>query len=55
MKRYLEDSVENMRDIGGYKTEDSQVSYNKIFRSNLPQRLNLAKMFQALSFHNLSL
>ena len=36
MKRYLQNSVENMRDIGGYAAGSKKVKYGKLIRSNLP-------------------
>ena len=36
MKRYLENTIKNMRDIGGHVTEDKKVKYGKLIRSNLP-------------------
>ncbi len=37
MIRYLVDSIENMRDIGGYLVGDNKrIQYQKIIRSNLP-------------------
>ena len=36
MRRYLEGTIENMRDIGGYLTENKIVRYNKLIRSNFP-------------------
>ena len=39
MRRYLLDSIENMRDIGGYVTGDKKVKYGKLIRSNLPSNI----------------
>lgn len=36
MRRYLENAIENMRDIGGYKVGQKEVKYGKLIRSNLP-------------------
>ena len=36
MKRYLQNSIENMRDIGGYTAGNKKVKYGKLIRSNLP-------------------
>lgn len=41
MKRYLENVIENMRDIGGYVVGDYYVSEGKIIRSNLPNKLSV--------------
>ena len=41
MIRYLEHSIENMRDIGGYKSElGNRVKIGRLVRSNLPQNLS---------------
>lgn len=40
MKRYLEHSIENMRDLGGYNTPYGKISYCKLIRSNLPYSLS---------------
>ena len=41
MIRYLENSIENMRDIGGYKSGlGNQVKNGRIIRSNLPVNLS---------------
>ena len=41
MVRYLKDSIENMRDIGGYKsTLGNRVKLGRLVRSNLPQNLS---------------
>ena len=41
MIRYLENSIENMRDIGGYKSGlGNNVKLGKIIRSNLPVNLS---------------
>lgn len=36
VKRYLENTIENMRDIGGYVVGNKIVKYRKLIRSNLP-------------------
>ncbi len=41
MKRYLENSVENMRDIGGYTSGKLAIKNDRIIRSNLPSNLSL--------------
>ncbi len=41
MKKYLINSMENMRDIGGCITAYGKMPYQKIIRSNLPQNLSL--------------
>lgn len=41
MRRYLQDSIENMRDIGGYTVGNKKVKYGKLIRSNLP--VNVSK------------
>ena len=41
MKRYLENSVENMRDIGGYASGKLAIKDDRIIRSNLPSNLSL--------------
>lgn len=41
MVRYLENSIENMRDIGGYKNNlGYELELGKLIRSNLPQNLS---------------
>lgn len=40
MKRYLENSIENMRDIGGYVANNLKVAEGKIIRSNLPNQIS---------------
>ena len=41
MVRYLEDSIENMRDIGGYKSSlGNRVKLGRLIRSNLPKDLS---------------
>lgn len=40
MNRYLENSIENMRDLGGYITPYGKTPYYKLIRSNLPQHLS---------------
>lgn len=41
MKRYLENSIENMRDIGGYKnTKGLEVKNGCLIRSNVPNKLS---------------
>ena len=41
MVRYLKDSIDNMRDIGGYKTgQGNRVKMERIIRSNLPINLS---------------
>ena len=41
MIRYFEKSIENMRDIGGYKSgTKNKVVHGKIIRSNLPKKLS---------------
>lgn len=40
MRRYLINSIENMRDIGGYPACDTYVKYEKLIRSNLPNKLD---------------
>ena len=41
MVRYLENSIENMRDIGGYKNNlGYRLGLGKLIRSNLPQNLS---------------
>lgn len=50
VRRYFINSVENMRDLGGYSVENKKILYGKIIRSNLPNKLtendldNLEKM-----------
>lgn len=50
MRRYFINSIENMRDIGGYLVENKKLPYGKIIRSNLPNKMtkidleNLKKM-----------
>ena len=39
MKRYLVDSIENMRDIGGYQAKGKKLQYGKLIRSNLPNKI----------------
>lgn len=39
MKRYLINSIENMRDLGGYKVWDKTTRYGKLIRSNFPRQL----------------
>lgn len=39
MRRYLEDTIENMRDIGGYAVGDKKVKYGKLIRSNVPKNM----------------
>lgn len=39
MKRYLLDSMGNMRDIGGYITGNKKVKCGKLIRSNLPDNM----------------
>ena len=41
MKRYFENSVENMRDIGGYASGKLTIKNDRIIRSNLPLNLSL--------------
>ena len=41
MVRYLENSIENMRDIGGYKNRlGNKVRLGRLIRSNLPRNLS---------------
>ena len=41
MVRYLENSIENMRDIGGYKSSlGNRVKLGRLIRSNLPRDLS---------------
>jgi len=41
MLRLFENEIENMRDLGGYKTEENKaIKYNRIIRSNLPENLS---------------
>lgn len=40
MKRYLTNSIENMRDIGGYLANNQKLQYGKLIRSNLPNKIN---------------
>lgn len=41
MKRYLEKSIENMRDIGGYICENNlKIRYSCLIRSNLPNNIS---------------
>ena len=41
MIRYLEESIENMRDIGGYKSGlGNRVKVGRLIRSNLPINLS---------------
>ena len=41
MVRYLKDSIDNMRDIGGYKTgKGNRVKMERLIRSNLPINLS---------------
>lgn len=40
MKRYLETSIENMRDVGGYMAGERNISYGRLIRSNLPNKLS---------------
>lgn len=41
MKRYLEKSIENMRDIGGYICENTlKIRYTCLIRSNLPNNIS---------------
>lgn len=39
MRRYLIDSIENMRDIGGYPVNTGYIKYGRIIRSNLPDKI----------------
>ncbi len=39
MKRYLVDSIENMRDLGGYKAWNKTTRYGRLIRSNFPRQL----------------
>lgn len=39
MRRYLINSIENMRDIGGYPANGKEIKSGKIIRSNLPCKL----------------
>ena len=39
IRRYFRNSVENMRDLGGYSTENKKILYGKIIRSNLPNKI----------------
>lgn len=39
MKRYLLDSMGNMRDIGGYAIGNKKIKCGKLIRSNLPDKL----------------
>lgn len=39
MRRYFINSIENMRDIGGYLVENKKIPYGKIIRSNLPNKM----------------
>lgn len=41
MKRYLENTIENMRDIGRYTAGDYYVLEGKIIRSNLPDKISI--------------
>lgn len=36
MRRYCTNSIENMRDLGGYLANNKRLRYQKIIRSNLP-------------------
>lgn len=45
MIRYLEASIENMRDIGGYRVSYGNISYQKLIRSNLPNKLSKDDVF----------
>ena len=40
MRRYLTNSIENMRDLGGYTSKYGKIKYGKIVRSNVPTNLN---------------
>ena len=41
MVRYLKDSIDNMRDIGGYKSGlENRVKLERLIRSNLPINLS---------------
>ena len=40
MRRYLTNSIENMRDLGGYTSKYGKIKYGKIIRSNVPTNLN---------------
>lgn len=41
MIRYLQNSIENMRDIGGYKSGlENRVKIGRLIRSNLPRNLS---------------
>ena len=41
MIRYLENSLENMRDIGGYRSGlGNRVKFGRLIRSNLPRYLS---------------
>ena len=41
MVRYLKDSIDNMRDIGGYQSDlGNKVKLKRLIRSNLPQNLS---------------
>ncbi len=44
MKRYFENSIENMRDIGGYSINGKKIPYGKIIRSNLPDKMTKADL-----------
>lgn len=44
MRRYCINSIENMRDIGGYLVENKKLSYGKIIRSNLPNRMTKSEL-----------
>lgn len=39
MRRYLINSIENMRDIGGYPVDNKKIKCGKIIRSNLPNKM----------------
>lgn len=45
MKRYLLNSMGNMRDIGGYTIENKKVKCGKLIRSNLPDKLTEQDIF----------
>lgn len=41
MKKYFEDIMDNMRDIGGYTVKNNKkIAYHKVIRSNVPDKIS---------------